>query len=387
MERKTGMRAFSLLLALLLASVGVVPAVAATSEVPVEQPMPIVAANGQTSSGLHFVINEDVKKVTPHWALFAADEQGKKNALNDLEMAQISDEKKRMLSEGLREIWAKYPVTTIQRDDRTEVAFASSGEYTLTEEEESILAQADEALAEYLNDKFATQSGIQWWAAPCHQDIIEISCLKWGVSSTYATYAHDAADDPDSWPSVLPPTWLEWLNTFIQIVCHSYDHYYNPVLGTGNAPAQCENYANIAKNYYDQSLMYNAYMNLGYSSHFLTDVGNPLHTGMEIEQALNSWVHAEYEDYVGENWDQGNGEGYNFKSVIQNNGYYYTITDPSSSTQSLAGYAKNYDDDLYYLVYNHRYTFRTDPDVRSITENCLLDMAKYTLGLVKYVRD
>jgi len=63
------------------------------------------------------------------------------------------------------------------------------------------------------------------------------------------------------------------------------------------------------------------------------------------------------------------------------------MTNPSVSTQSLAGYAKDYDDDLYYLVYNHRYTFRTDQTVRSITENCLLDTAKHTLGQVKYVRD
>ncbi|MDD2473843.1 MAG: hypothetical protein PHR49_07635, partial [Methanoculleus sp.] len=97
MKRKTGMQTFSLLLALLLVSVGIVPAVAATSEVPVEQPIPIVAANGQTSSGLHFVINEDVKETTSHWALFAADEQGQRNALNDLEMTQISDEKKQIL--------------------------------------------------------------------------------------------------------------------------------------------------------------------------------------------------------------------------------------------------------------------------------------------------
>ena len=72
-------------------------------------------------------------------------------------------------------------------------------------------------------------------------------------------------------------------------------------LGTGYAPAQCENYVNIAGDYYDQPSMYNAYTNLGYSSHFLTDVGNPLHTGMELEQALNSWVHGDYEAYVATN--------------------------------------------------------------------------------------
>lgn len=41
----------------------------------------------------------------------------------------------------------------------------------------------------------------------------------------------------------------------------------------------------------------------------------------------------------------------------------------------------------HYLVYDHRYTFGTDPDVRLITEDRLLDTAKYTLGLVKYMRD
>lgn len=156
---------------MLLVSVGVVPAAAATSEVLVEQPMPVVAANGQTPSGSPFAIDENVKKATPHWALFAADEQGKKNALNDLRMTQISDEKKQILSEGLREIWAKYPVTVTQRNGRTEVTFVSPGEHTLTEEENSILAQADEVLAEYLNDKFAAENSTRWWAAPCHQDI------------------------------------------------------------------------------------------------------------------------------------------------------------------------------------------------------------------------
>lgn len=97
----------------------------------------------------------------------------------------------------------------------------------------------------------------------------------------------------------------------------------------------------------------------------------------------STWVHFDYEEYVYDNWAQG----YNYMSVFENNGYYYTITSPSSSTKSLAGYAKNYDETLYYLVYNHRYTFRTDSDVKSITENCLLDTAKYMLGLVKYVRD
>jgi len=94
MERKIGMRAFSVLLAVMLVGVGIVPAVAATSEILVETPIPVVAANEQTPSGSLFVISEDVKKATPHWVLFAADEEGKDNAINDLRESSIPDEEK-----------------------------------------------------------------------------------------------------------------------------------------------------------------------------------------------------------------------------------------------------------------------------------------------------
>ena len=383
MKMKRGIRALPVLLAVLLVSVVMVPAVTAVSEVKVQRPIPANTNDLQASPDLSFVISENVKKVTPHWVLFAADEKGKTNAINDLREISITDKEKLKLIEDLQAIWKKYPVVTKYRDGVTEVTFDHSGEFALTEEENFTLAQVDEILSEYLNDKIMAGSNTRWYAAPCHQDMIEISCLKWGVPSTYATYAHNAADDPDSWPTVWPPTGLEWLDNFIQTICHSYDHYYNPLLRIGNAPSQCENYADTAMNWYDQSSMYNAYTNLGYSSHFLTDVGNPFHTGMELDQAQNPWVHFDYEEYVYDNWAQG----YNYMSVFENNGYYYTITSPSSSTKSLAGYAKQYDETLYYLVYNHRYTFGTDSDVKSITENCLLDTAKYTLGLVKYVRD
>lgn len=64
-----------MLLVVLLVSVGaVVPAVTATSQFLIEMPIPVVAAE-QTPSGSHFVISEDVKKVMPHWVLFAADEE------------------------------------------------------------------------------------------------------------------------------------------------------------------------------------------------------------------------------------------------------------------------------------------------------------------------
>jgi len=387
MKKKGTTSILSVFLALVLVGGTVIPRVMAAPVFAQPLPIPTVDTTIPSVDPSLFMIDERIKNATPHWALLAADKEGQENALNDLKECSLSSDEVTRLSEGLRKIWSKYPTTIVQSDKGQTLTFASPQEGILTDEENALLTQADEILENYLNETIGGGNTMLWWGNPCHQDIIEISCLKWGVSSTYATYAHNAADDPDSWPMIWPPTGYEWLNNFIQQVCHSYDHYYNPELGTGLAPAQCANYANSAKSYYDQSSMYNAYTYMGYSSHFLTDVGNPLHTGMEIEQALNRWVHDDYENYVGTNWEAGSGQGYNFKSVINNNWYYYAMSNPATSTRSLASYAKNYDDTLFYLVYNHRYTFRTDPSVRSITQSCLLDTAKHSLGLVKYVRD
>lgn len=107
--------------------------------------------------------------------------------------------------ERLKAIWVEYPVVTLYCDGTTEVTFESPNKYILTEKENSILAHIDEILSEYLNDKIMAGNGMRRWAAPCHQDIINISYLKWGVSPTYATCACNAADDPDSWPSIWSP--------------------------------------------------------------------------------------------------------------------------------------------------------------------------------------
>ena len=90
-------------------------------------------------------------------------------------------------------------------------------------------------------------------------------------------------------------------------------------------------------------------------------------------------AHDEYEDYVYDNWNTG----YNFKSVIENNWYYYSISDPKQSTMNLIH--NQYVDYVYLTIYYNRYTFREDPVMRALTENCLEETAKYTLGLVKYI--
>ena len=70
---------------------------------------------------------------------------------------------------------------------------------------------------------------------------------------------------------------------------------------------------------------------------------------------MDKWIHYDYEDYVEANWDSG----YNFKSIVENNNNYYTITDPEQATKDLAGYSNTYLDELYQTIYFNPDTWET----------------------------
>ena len=61
-----------------------VSAVPALSEVQVQWPIPANMNDLQASLDSSSVISKDVKKVTFHWVLFAADENGTNNAITDV---------------------------------------------------------------------------------------------------------------------------------------------------------------------------------------------------------------------------------------------------------------------------------------------------------------
>ena len=122
----------------------------------------------------------------------------------------------------------------------------------------------------------------------------------------------------------------------------------------------------------------------------MADVGQPLHTGAELSQVTLSklrfgdtkCIHYAYEDYVTNNWNTG----YNFKSVVENNWYYYPVSNPEQATKNLASYTHQYAFTIVWTIFTNPDNWQTDQNIKNITENCLLETAKYTLGLVKYVR-
>lgn len=338
-------------------------------------------------------IDPALKNKTPFWVFLAAGgmEKGRAATFEYIDSSSnLTKEEKTQLKKFLKEMWKKYRVKTTKEGDVTLITLDSKAEVNLTQEEEAMLDRVAQAVNEYFKAKYGGDVGILW-NVDTHQSIIYISCKKWGESDYYCGVAKNHADDPDNWTQVPPPSgYPEGLWDFIMQVIHSWTHYYNPsyclpngiCIPTGSAPSETKYYADIAKNKYLSGYKYSAFQNLGYASHFLTDVGNPLHTGAELRQATFKWVHYAYENYVTNNWNSG----YNFKSVVENNRYYYPISDPEQAAKNLASYSHQYVETLFWTIFLNPDTWQSSSTVKQITENCLFETAKYTLGLVKYVR-
>ncbi len=323
---------------------------------------------------------------TPYGFFIAvgATEEGKKATFFYIEQSSLSDEEKRSLKKSMEELWKKYRV---KAEIGEKVVFITAEkELNLAREDEATLEKLAKAVGEFWEKELV---GIPKWQANVHSDLIGISCVKEGVPQTYCSISISSAPEPDMWLQIPPPSgYPEWLWNFVLQVVWSWEHYFNPsycvgliCFELGDAPGNVNKFINYAKQNYSSREYTNAYRNLGYASHFITDVGNPLHTGAEIRQAFNKWVHYAYEGYVENNWNSG----YKFKETIASNQGYYLFDNPEKATKNLANYAHQYIDTLYSLIYENPNAWQTNSTVRAITLNCLLETAKYTRGLVKYM--
>jgi PKD repeat protein len=234
------------------------------------------------------------------------------------------------------------------------------------------------------------------------------SFAYWGATyMNLPTASRDVAAfaglEPDFWNPVPDPTGI--LNQLI----HSINHYYNPdasdpihhiVPGLsdfeGQAPDEFATYAGQAHVAADicrtssctQAQFDDLAKKFGWADHFLTDVGNPLHTGREVNQVADKIAgpgtdtHTLYENYVYSNWLST----YYFGNLVSSNDVYYPMTDPTQSAKNLATFSHAYVDTLYYRVRNNPSGFSSDDTVRMITENCIRASARYTNGFAYYCK-
>lgn len=331
----------------------------------------------------HVRVSESIKNLTPHWILLVGNKGVTIRYLNN---ADIGDSQLESYKDTIKEVWSQYPVKKVREEKSTYIVFKKS----VSSNEVDAIPELNE-VAEAVYQGWEKASGpeeknsgditIQWNPIPTHELMSELAALKMGYLSGDASVVGEHADEPDYW-GIVNPLYTPYYAFIADQIVHSIEHMYDPSLGgMGRAPSNAAYYVNQAQSYYPSNLS-RTYENLGWSTHFIADVGNPLHTGMVLQQIENQWVHGDYENHISANWTSGQ----NYQSIYDDNYYYYAINDPAQATKDLAGYTNGYSEQLFLEIYNNENTWEGSSTVHSITGNVLAKTALYVRGFAWYAK-
>ena len=299
----------------------------------------------------------EVIKQAPYRPMVSADTETQQAILKHIGNFSLTDAEKQEMEESMKDIWSRFP-DKITKDDYP----------TLTK----IGTALDTYLAETYFDEGINEGITVKWSGTgsknVHGDLIYQGVKGVYSNTNWATTAKTYANNPDN--GTLDP----------EPFYRYYNHYYNPSLVTGGAPNRCTNFALIAKNNYASNKNL-AFYNLGLASHYISDVGNPMHTAGEWNQYWNSQPHLAFESYVSSNWNTG----YNYKSIVSSNTATQTVTYPATATSTLASFSHQYFDTLWSEIIANPTGFGSDIDVRFITTRVIRETAKYNRGLATYI--
>jgi hypothetical protein len=300
----------------------------------------------------------------PFRYLLEANSNEQKILIEYINNSFITEKEKQEMKNSMKDIWSRYP-------DK------------ITEDDHEILKEVETATGEYFNSVYGVNSNPKW-NKPNHEEITYESIIKlsdWeeGISTTHAAIAGACADEPDNWDSDSGTWGLIW---------HSVTHFRNPVIHLGLAHSCFEDWGLEAQSNYTDASFVNSYENIGWASHYLVDLSNPLHTGESSSQIaqylLGNNIHYMYENYVNANWDSG----YEYSETLNNVNSYYQIEDNDLEdvADSLAAYTHDYSGTLFDIIYYYPEDFESNQTVIAITDDCLMEGMRYNIGFAKYIR-
>ncbi len=310
-------------------------------------------------------VSDSIKKASQGlWVYLVADGTFKEQLLSEIDEYENKTVSKELLKNNLLEIWKKYEVTHTKDGNVIHIDFKQKDpDVMITKEDIGTLQLVNDIHLEvFIMDQTLNQ---KWTVDPCHEDVIYYTIIQslkhLHPMYDYADNARDHSGDPDQG--------LPWPQRF-------YNHYYNPNLGIGGAPQSALTDFNYAKAWFIQDNYDMASEYIGKSSHYMADVGNPMHTS----EILNKDIHDRYEIYVATQWEA---PYFNFKSSVQGNSIDYLLDDPYFAIIHVAEYSNNYVDTLYYkLMSLSDHFLYQDEWTKVITQACLVRTSRYMNGLV-----
>lgn len=332
-------------------------------------------------------IDPAVREFSPQWTLIMlGSTKQRDDVLKFVDGLDASKEEKTAWRSSLEELWKKYPVRAVKTEDGLALTIVpeKSG-VRLAVSENSALRELDEEIGRAMASSMDGEAGVRWNGG-AHTWIIEAACAHNSIDEANASIAGNNAMKPDEWYGG-------------NIPLHCYNHGYVPTLlppppgdpvGFGAAPENCRKNATDAATAYYNNHLTEAFTSLGHSSHFMTDIGNPMHTGNLFVQGsltVMGWnVHWAYENYTDDNWGT-----LGFNEIVRDTVETEVWSTPDYSTRLLGWKTQWVRDPLILLVtlnfitHGGEFHLEENPAIREITLWTLAETTKHTNGLVYYV--
>jgi len=338
-------------------------------------------------------IDPAVWEFSPQWMLIVLGSTKQRDGvLKFVDGLDASKEEKAACRSSLEALWEQYPVRAVKTEDGLALTIVpEKSDVRLAASENSALRELDEEIGRAMASSLDGEVGVQW-AGKTHGGVIEAACAHNSIDEDSAKIVGGNASAPDGWYNDLPG--LE------QTLQRCYNHGYVPPAplppipgvpeGFGKAPENCQKNATDATTAYYNNRLTEAFTSLGHSSHFMTDIGNPMHTGNLFVQGsltVMGWnIHDAYERYADNNWD-----ALGFNRTIYDTVETEVWGTPDYSTRLLGWKTQWFRDPLIllatlnFITHGGEFHLEEDPTICAITLWSLDETTKHTNGLVYYV--
>lgn len=223
-----------------------------------------------------------------------------------------------------------------------------------------------------------------------HGQMTWFSAKEMAVSDEYEEAIREEAAQPDYDDIPAVPDMFEdsAAETFFQKIIHSSKHYYNPNLHVGTAHRRARHYTSQAKFLFKWSEPKPGLVKAAYASHYLTDLAQPLHTGIEVDQTQDfleakrngeKSLHKKYADWArDEVWPE-------YKSNL-NYGDAVDVSSMQSAAENLAADSHSRAYTCWQAVTSNPNHWDNNSQLRKVTENALKDAAGHGMGLYYHVQ-
>jgi hypothetical protein len=209
---------------------------------------------------------------TPYWIYLAAGKNEQLALINYIRNSSVSSEKKNEWLQFLQSVWKKYPLKLVKKGPSyTLTSFNQGKTFSLTNDEAATFAEIEGLVSSnMINAASQSSQGIHpMYAGDTHKNFMTIALkTENSIPDSLKILAENNAPAPDVW-------------NYASASDHSYNHGYMPLTastGLGLAPYNTGHYADLAKTEFQAHDYADAFTNLGYSSHFMGDLGVPFHT-------------------------------------------------------------------------------------------------------------